>query len=68
MKKRFLSASLAVILTSSAVIPVSMQEVRAANETSSQVEVKEERLSAKEFFCNSSNIPTWIRDNASANH
>ncbi|MFT9817838.1 S9 family peptidase [Lysinibacillus sp. NPDC056185] len=50
MKKRFLSASLAVILTSSAVIPVSMQEVRAANETSSQVEVKEERLSAKEFL------------------
>ncbi|MFJ7915457.1 MULTISPECIES: S9 family peptidase [unclassified Lysinibacillus] len=50
MKKRFLSASLAVILTSSAVIPVSMQEVRAANETSSQVEVKEERLSAKGFL------------------
>lgn len=50
MKKRFLSASLAVILTSSAVIPVSMQEVRAANETSSQVKVKEERLSAKEFL------------------
>ncbi|MGE7673525.1 S9 family peptidase [Lysinibacillus sp. NPDC094403] len=50
MKRRFLSASLAVILTTSAVIPVSMQEVRAANETSSQVEVKEERLSAKEFL------------------
>ncbi|MCL1702238.1 S9 family peptidase [Lysinibacillus sp. Bpr_S20] len=50
MKKRFLSASLAVILTSSAVIPVSLQEVRAANETSSQVKVKEERLSAKEFL------------------
>ncbi|MEY9975805.1 prolyl oligopeptidase family serine peptidase [Lysinibacillus sp. RC79] len=50
MKKRFLSASLAVILTTSAVIPVSMQEVRAANETSSQVEVKEESLSAKEFL------------------
>ncbi|MEQ6357507.1 S9 family peptidase [Lysinibacillus sp. M3] len=50
MKKRFLSASLAVILTTSAVIPVSMQEVRASNETSSQVEVREERLSAKEFL------------------
>ena len=50
MKKRFLSASLAVILTTSVVIPVSMQEVRAANETSSQVEVKEESLSAKEFL------------------
>ncbi len=50
MKKRFLSASLAVILTSSAVIPVSLQEVRAANETISQVKVKEERLSAKEFL------------------
>ena len=50
MNKRFLSASLAVILTSSAVIPLSMQEVRAANETSSQVEVKEESLSAKEFL------------------
>ncbi|MGE7695717.1 prolyl oligopeptidase family serine peptidase [Lysinibacillus sp. NPDC094177] len=50
MKKRFLSASLAVILTTSVVIPVSMQEVRAANETSSQVEVKEEHLSAKEFL------------------
>ncbi|WP_285397831.1 S9 family peptidase [Lysinibacillus sp. fls2-241-R2A-57] len=50
MKKRFLSASLAIILTSSVVIPVSMQEVRAANETSSQVEVKAEQLSAKEFL------------------
>ena len=50
MNKRFLTASLAVILTASAVIPVSMQEVRAANETSSQVEVKEEQLSAKEFL------------------
>ncbi|MGA3602646.1 prolyl oligopeptidase family serine peptidase [Lysinibacillus agricola] len=50
MNKRFLSASLAVILTTSTVIPVSMQEVRAANETSSQVEVKEEHLSAKEFL------------------
>ncbi|WP_107949340.1 alpha/beta hydrolase family protein [Lysinibacillus parviboronicapiens] len=50
MKKRFLTASLAVILTASAVYPVSMQEVRAANETSSQVEVKEESLSAKDFL------------------
>ncbi|EON74244.1 alpha/beta hydrolase family protein [Lysinibacillus sphaericus] len=50
MKKRFLTASLAVILTTSAVYPVSMQEVRAANETSSQVEVKEESLSAKDFL------------------
>ncbi|MGA3675519.1 prolyl oligopeptidase family serine peptidase [Lysinibacillus agricola] len=50
MNKRFLTASLAVILTTSTVIPVSMQEVRAANETSSQVEVKEEHLSAKEFL------------------
>ncbi|WP_374965341.1 prolyl oligopeptidase family serine peptidase [Lysinibacillus sp. RS5] len=50
MNKRFLSASLAVILTTSVVIPVSMQEVRAANETSSQVEVKEEHVSAKEFL------------------
>jgi dipeptidyl aminopeptidase/acylaminoacyl peptidase len=50
LNKRFLTASLAVILTASAVIPVSMQEVRAANETSSQVEVKEEQLSAKEFL------------------
>ncbi|MGE7916350.1 prolyl oligopeptidase family serine peptidase [Lysinibacillus xylanilyticus] len=50
MNKRFLTASLAVILTASAVIPVSMQEVRAANETSSQVEVKEEQLSAKDFL------------------
>ena len=50
MKKRFLTASLAVILTTSVVYPVSMQEVRAANETSSQVEVKEESLSAKDFL------------------
>ncbi|QDQ00049.1 S9 family peptidase [Lysinibacillus fusiformis] len=50
MKRRFLSASLAVILTASAVYPVSMQEVRAANETSSQVEVIEENLSAKDFL------------------
>ncbi|MGE7692148.1 S9 family peptidase [Lysinibacillus sp. NPDC097214] len=50
MKKRSLSASLAVILTTSAVIPVSMQEVRATDETSSQVEVKEERVTAKDFL------------------
>ncbi|WP_223553854.1 S9 family peptidase [Lysinibacillus sphaericus] len=50
MNKRFLTASLAVILTTSTVIPVSMQEVRAANETSGQVEVKEEQLSAKQFL------------------
>ncbi|KOS64094.1 hypothetical protein AN161_05880, partial [Lysinibacillus sp. FJAT-14222] len=50
MNKKFLSASLAVILTTSAVLPVSMQEVRAANETSSQVEVIKKRLSAKDFL------------------
>lgn len=50
MKKRFLSASLAVILTTSAVYPVTMQEVRAANETSQQVVVQEESVTAQEFL------------------
>ncbi|MEK5331386.1 S9 family peptidase [Lysinibacillus sp. FSL W8-0992] len=50
MKKRFLSASLAVILTASVVYPVSVQEVRAANETSNTTIAQEERLTAKEFL------------------
>ena len=50
MKKRFLSASLAVILTTSAVYPVTMQEVRAANETSQQVVGQEESVTAQEFL------------------
>ncbi|WP_155590063.1 alpha/beta hydrolase family protein [Lysinibacillus cavernae] len=50
MKKRFLSASLAIILTTSAVIPVTMQEVRAANETNSVVLAQEEHMSAQEFL------------------
>lgn len=50
MKKRFLSASLAVILTTSAVYPVTMQEVRAANETSQQVVAQEESVTAQEFL------------------
>lgn len=50
MKKRFLSASLAIILTTSVVIPVTMQEVRAANETTSTVIAQEERLTAQEFL------------------
>ncbi|MGE7111126.1 S9 family peptidase [Lysinibacillus sp. NPDC047702] len=50
MKKRFLSASLAVILTTSAVYPVTMQEVRAANETSQQVVDQEESVTAQEFL------------------
>lgn len=50
MKKRFLSASLAIILTTSVVIPASMQEVRAANETNSTVTAQEERVSAQEFL------------------
>lgn len=50
MKKRFLSASLAVILTTSAVYPITMQEVRAANETSQQVVAQEEHVTAQEFL------------------
>ncbi|AVK85962.1 S9 family peptidase [Lysinibacillus sp. B2A1] len=77
MKKRFLSASLAVILTTSAVYPVTMQEVRAANETSQQVVAQEESVSAQEFlnlavtaltFQHGSDsmrqqiIATWVKD------
>ena len=50
MKKRFLSASLAIILTTSVVIPATMQDVRAANETNSSVIAQEERVSAQEFL------------------
>lgn len=50
MKKRFLSASLAIILTTSVVIPATMQEVRAANETNSTITAQEERVSAQEFL------------------
>lgn len=50
MKKRFLSASLAIILTTSAVIPATLQEVRAADETNSVVVAEEERISAQEFL------------------
>ena len=50
MKKRFLSASLAIILTTSVVIPATMQEVRAANETNSTVTAQEEHVSAQEFL------------------
>ncbi|KGR83689.1 S9 family peptidase [Lysinibacillus boronitolerans] len=50
MKKRFLSASLAIILSTSVVIPATMQDVRAANETNSTVTAQEERVSAQEFL------------------
>ena len=52
MKKRFLSASLAVILTASAVYPVSMQEVRATNEPNKSdfAIAQEKRVTAKEFL------------------
>lgn len=50
MKKRFLSASLAIILSTSVVIPATMQEVSAANETNSTVTAQEERVSAQEFL------------------
>lgn len=50
MKKRFLSASLAIILTTSVVIPATMQDVRATNETNSSVIAQEERVSAQEFL------------------
>ncbi|KOY82192.1 S9 family peptidase [Lysinibacillus macroides] len=50
MKKRFLSASLAMILTTSAVLPATIQEVHAANETHGVVIAQEEQLSAQEFL------------------
>ncbi len=50
MKKRFLTASLAIILTTSSVYPISMQEVRAANETSKLVVAQEESISGQEFL------------------
>jgi len=50
LKKRFLSASLAIILTTSVVIPATMQDVRATNETNSSVIAQEERVSAQEFL------------------
>jgi len=50
LKKRFLSASLAIILTTSVVIPTTLQEVRAADETNSVVVAQEERISAQEFL------------------
>ncbi|WP_338651851.1 S9 family peptidase [Lysinibacillus sp. Y5S-8] len=50
MKKRFLSASLAIILTTSVAIPATMQEVRAANETNSVVIAQEQRISVQEFL------------------
>ncbi|WP_249645967.1 MULTISPECIES: S9 family peptidase [unclassified Lysinibacillus] len=50
MKKRFLSASLAIILTTSVAIPATMQEVRAANETNSFVIAQEQRISVQEFL------------------
>jgi len=49
LKKRFLTASLAIILTTSTVIPATMQEVRAANETNIVI-AQEEHLSAQEFL------------------
>ena len=52
MKKRFLSASLALILTASAVYPATIQDVSAANEPSNSVleATQEGWLSAKEFL------------------
>jgi len=50
LKKRFLTASLAIILTTSSVYPISMQEVRAANETSKLVVAQEESISGQEFL------------------
>ncbi|WP_025116565.1 S9 family peptidase [Lysinibacillus fusiformis] len=49
MKKRFLTASLAIILTTATVIPATLQEVRAANETNI-VLAQEENISAQEFL------------------
>ncbi|WP_445478344.1 prolyl oligopeptidase family serine peptidase [Lysinibacillus irui] len=50
MKKRFLSASLAIILTTTMVIPATLQEVRAADETNSVMVAQEERILAQEFL------------------
>lgn len=52
MKKRFLSASLALILTASAVYPATIQDVRAVSEPNKSVleATQEERLSVKEFL------------------
>ncbi len=50
MKKRFLSTSLAIILTTSAVLPATIQEVQATNEAHGVVIAQEERLSAHEFL------------------
>lgn len=50
MKKRFLSTSLAIILTTSAVLPATIQEVQATNEAHGVVIAQEERLSAQEFL------------------
>ncbi len=50
MKKRFLSASLAIILTTTVVIPATLQEVRAADETNSVMVAQEQRISAQEFL------------------
>jgi len=49
LKKRFLTASLAIILTTSTVIPATMQEVRAANATNIVI-AQEEHLSTQEFL------------------
>ena len=49
MKKRFLTASIAIILTTATVIPATLQEVHAANETK-VVLAQEEHLSAQEFL------------------
>jgi len=49
LKKRFLTASLAIILTTATVIPATLQEVHAANETK-VVLAQEEHLSAQEFL------------------
>ena len=52
MKKRFLSASLALIITASAVYPTTIKDVKAANEPNSSVleATQEEWLTAKEFL------------------
>lgn len=50
MKKRFLSASLAIILTTSVVIPATLQEVRATDETNNVMVAQEQRISAQEFL------------------
>ncbi|KOS71677.1 peptidase [Lysinibacillus contaminans] len=52
MNKRFLSTSLALILTASVIYPVTIQEVRAANEPNKSISAveQEKRLTAKEFL------------------